>query len=97
MQFQYEESGDGFMASLAYTNQKTTQETTQETTVGVVQREILKLLLKNPNYTRHELAGVLRKSDATIKEHISKLKKLGLLERVGSTKSGSWRVKEKKK
>jgi len=45
-------------------------------------------------FTRQELTVALNRSDATIKAHIAKLKKLGLLERIGSTKAGFWKVKE---
>jgi len=99
MQFSYRESGDGFISELQYKEQKiqsrsftTTQETTQETTLGDVKQNILQLLSDNPTMTRQELTATLGKSDATIKEHIAKLKALGLLERVGSTKGGAWHV-----
>ena len=35
----------------------------------------------------------LNKADGTIKEHLSNLKKDGIIKRVGSTKSGYWKVK----
>ncbi len=35
---------------------------------------------------------MLNKADGTIKEHLSNLKKEGKLQRVGSTKSGYWKV-----
>lgn len=35
---------------------------------------------------------ILNRADATIKEHLSKLKKEGILRRVGSTKNGYWEV-----
>ena len=36
----------------------------------------------------------LNKGDATIKEHLSNLKKAGILKRVGSNKSGHWMIVE---
>jgi len=34
----------------------------------------------------------LNKADGTIKQHISNLKKDGIIQRIGSTKSGYWKV-----
>ena len=51
---------------------------------------VLSLLKSNPKYTKQDLMKILNKGDATIKEHISNLKKEGSLKRVGSTKSGYW-------
>lgn len=71
---------------------KTTQETIQETTQETTKDKIIGLLKENPNYTKQDLMKLLDKADATIKEHLSNLKKEGRLERVGSTKSGYWKV-----
>ena len=35
---------------------------------------------------------ILTKADGTIKEHLTNLKKEGIIERVGSTKTGYWKV-----
>ncbi len=67
---------------------ETAQETAQETT----RDRILELLKENPKYTREELMHILNKADGTIKEHLSKLKKEGILSRIGSTKNGYWKV-----
>lgn len=72
----------------------TTQETTQEK-LGETQIAILRLLQDKPKTTREVLGSILGKGDATIKEHIAKLKKIGFLERKGSTKSGTWSVTAK--
>jgi len=39
-----------------------------------------------------EEIGALGKADSTIKEHLAKLKKEGILQRIGSNKSGYWKV-----
>jgi predicted HTH transcriptional regulator len=39
-----------------------------------------------------ELASETGYSASTIKRHIQELKKLGLLDRVGSDKSGHWKI-----
>ena len=66
----------------------TTQETTQETTKD----KIVSLLKSNPKYTKQDLMKKLNKGDATIKQHLSNLKKEGILKRVGSTKAGYWEI-----
>jgi ATP-dependent DNA helicase RecG len=67
---------------------KTTQENAQEST----RNKIVELLRQNPKYTKADLMQILGKADGTIKEHLAKLKKEGKLKRVGSTKSGYWKV-----
>jgi predicted transcriptional regulator len=47
---------------------------------------------QNANYT--ELAEKTGYSTATIKRHIQELKKLGLIERIGSDKIGYWKITE---
>jgi len=64
---------------------KPPQETTRE--------KIIHLLKQNKNYTLKELSVVLNKNMDTIKEHIAKLKEEGIIQRIGSTKSGYWEVK----
>lgn len=99
----YEESGDGFMVTVGYeqqkhyteTTQETTQETAQETAQETTAQKILVLLKENPKMTRKELVTKLNKADGTIKQHIENLKESGQLKRVGSTKSGSWLVIKK--
>jgi len=90
MMFDYEESGDGYLVTLSYTEQKTTQETAQENT----KEKIIQLLKENSYYTKNDLMKILGKGDGTIKEHLANLKKEGKLERKGSTKSGYWKVLE---
>ena len=59
-----------------------------------VKMRILAYLSKNPNANYNVLAEKTGYSTATIKRHIQELKKLGLLERVGSDKIGHWEIKE---
>ena len=60
-----------------------------------VKRNILYHLQQNPNANYNELAEKTKYSVATIKRHIQKLKKLGFLERIGSDKTGHWKIIEK--
>ena len=65
-----------------------TQETTQETT----RDKIIKFLKQNNKYTKKDLMNLLNKGDSTIKEHLERLKRDGIIKRIGSTKSGYWNV-----
>jgi ATP-dependent DNA helicase RecG len=58
---------------------------------------IVMLIKQKTNITRKELCDKLDKSDATVKEHLANLKRDGILERVGSTKGGHWRIIAKNK
>ena len=82
----FEEFQHGFRVVLF--KEKTAQETAQETT----QEKIIQLLKDNSSYTKNDLMNILHKADGTIKEHLANLKKEGRLERIGSTKSGYWKV-----
>ncbi len=57
-------------------------------------KEHLLLLLKeNPSLTQVELAEMMDKSRRTIQGIIKQLLEEGLIERIGSKKTGSWVVK----
>lgn len=56
---------------------------------------ILHNLTQNPKATYGELAEKTGYSVATVKRHIQKLKELGLIERIGSNKTGHWDITEK--
>ena len=67
--------------------------TTQEIKKLSTKEQILEALKKHNSLTREELASIVGVSSEAVKQHISNLKKEERLERVGSTKSGYWRVK----
>ena len=54
-----------------------------------VNRNILK---QNPKANYTELADKAGCSTATIKRHIQELKKMGILESIGSDKTGTWKI-----
>ena len=62
----------------------TTQETTQE--------KIINLIKKNPSITQIEMAKVLGLTRDGISYNIKILKERGIIERVGSTKNGIWKI-----
>lgn len=89
MNFDYEESGDGYFVSVNYREQKTV--TTPKTTPKTRER-LLELIGHNSRVTREELAQQLGISINGVKQHILKLKKEGVLERIGGNRVGSWRI-----
>ena len=54
--------------------------------------QILELIKLDKNITIAQIAGLLEKSRDTINEHIANLKKAGVLQRIGSKKSGYWKI-----
>lgn len=57
-----------------------------------VKANILDCLMQHPKATYSKLAEKTGYSPATIKRHLQKLKKMGLIERIGSDKTGYWKV-----
>ena len=74
---------------------KTTQETTRETTQETTQEKILNLIRKDNTITQTEMAKVLGITRDGISYNIRILRKKGILERVGSTKNGIWKIYDK--
>jgi ATP-dependent DNA helicase RecG len=59
------------------------------------QRLIVKSMVENPNVSAKDLSVVIGISQRKIEENISKLKKKGVLRRIGPAKGGYWKVVEK--
>ena len=57
-----------------------------------VKRNIMQYLKQNPKAKYRELAEKTGYSTATIKRHIQELKKMGIIERIGSDKTGYWKI-----
>jgi len=55
---------------------------------------VISLIHLNPDITTEKLAEKLNISIATVKRRIKKLKDEGVLTRVGSDKTGYWKVNE---
>lgn len=58
----------------------------------VTEKEVLYLLLMNPEYTLINLANKLNLSRKTIAERIKSLKEKGVIERFGSDNKGYWKI-----
>ncbi|MBX2930629.1 MAG: winged helix-turn-helix domain-containing protein [Chitinophagaceae bacterium] len=59
-----------------------------------VKKKIVAHLKQNPHTNYSTLAEKVGYSVATIKRHIQELKKLGLIQRIGSDKTGHWKITE---
>ncbi|MCD6180052.1 MAG: winged helix-turn-helix transcriptional regulator [Bacteroidales bacterium] len=81
--------------SVRVTFYKTTQETTQEIKKISTRNKIIEALEKNNSLTREDLAKLTNVSSNAIKQQLAKLKKEGRIKRIGSTKTGHWRVIDK--
>lgn len=68
------------------------QETPLKTPLENTREQIVALLKENPQYTINEIMTKLNRGRDTIKEHLNRLKRDGILKRVGSAKSGYWEV-----
>ena len=67
---------------------------TRDLKLSVTHRKILAELRNNPNITKLQLALAIGVGKTTIDNGISYLRKNGVIERIGSNKSGYWKVIE---
>ncbi len=56
---------------------------------------VLDLLLKSPNITASAIATEIGLTDRAVRKILSSLKEQGLIERIGSNKSGYWKLNQK--
>ena len=56
------------------------------------ERAVILLLEEDPGYTMQQLAERLSVSRKTVASRLKKLKEKGVIERVGSDRSGYWKV-----
>ena len=69
-----------------------TANVTVNVTLNKTEQAVYNLLVLNQNYTRDELAEATSKSVRTIQRVLDSLKSKELIERVGSDKSGYWKI-----
>lgn len=70
---------------------KTTTKTTTKT-ITALESRILSEVSNNPNITGNKIASKLNISLNTVREYIIRLKKKGLLQRIGPNRGGYWKV-----
>ena len=97
IKFSYETSDVGF-TFVIYRRQASVHETdvtenvTENVTLNKTEQAVYTLLISNQNYTRDELANATSKTVRTIQRVLDSLKSKGLVERVGSDKTGYWKI-----
>ena len=70
--------------------ERETKDTTQKTT-----QKIIKAITKKSDITQKELAVFIGITEDGIKYHITRLRKEGILKRIGPDKGGYWEVVKK--
>ena len=59
-----------------------------------LEKQILAEISKNPNVTRDILSSITGRTSRHIQRGIDKLKEKGFIERIGSNKTGYWKVND---
>lgn len=67
---------------------------TDDFSLNSTQRKIIKEIRNNPNITAKQLSKIIGVSQTTIQNNQSTLKRVKVIERVGSTKKGYWKVND---
>ena len=62
--------------------------------LNATQRRIVELMKADPEITIASLSEAIGIGHSGIKKNIAKLKEAGVIKRLGSDKTGSWKVKE---
>lgn len=62
--------------------------------VNNTEKTILEIIKNKTNITYDEIASIIKRDRKTVQRAINKLKKLGFLERIGSDKTGHWKIIE---
>lgn len=57
------------------------------------ERKLLMLLSEDPGYTKTILAEKMSVSKKTVGEYLKSLKDKGIIERIGSSRNGYWKIK----
>src|SRR3989344_824584 len=84
---------DGF--KVIFYRDVTPQDTPQDTphvNLTELEQKILKEIKKNVKISRQELSGKLNISSDTVKEYLERLKKVGVIRRIGKTSAGYWHL-----
>jgi predicted HTH transcriptional regulator len=98
MEFNYEEMQNGFVSELRYVPVDKNKTDVPNNVPKNVERQekIIKYLRLNKQTSMNELAGLLNVTRRTIKRDIAELKEQNRIERVGSPRTGYWKVLDNK-
>ena len=89
---------NGFLVELNYQDQKISSEKRNErineriNALTKNERSILESIEKNPRITQVQLAEHLNLTEQYIRKLIKKLKNAALIQRIGSNKTGFWKI-----
>ena len=107
MKFEYRETQGGYLAELAYENQKeyfktdVLEKDVEKVVEKVVdklnntQQKIVLLMKKEPFITATDISKQIEISHRKVQTNIAKLKQKGIISRLGSDKGGHWEVNNK--
>lgn len=87
----YRKEAHGFFFEFIWTNVRINVQINAELTEA--EQVIFNLIQNNEGISKVEMAIRIGKSEKTVQRLISSLKKKQVIEREGSNKSGSWRIK----
>lgn len=92
-EIQYDENGNILTVQKKQTEKpKFTENFTENFTEK--QKQLIAIVAKNPAITTTEISNLMGCSRTTVSNIISELKKLGVMERVGSDKKGVWKIND---
>lgn len=60
--------------------------------ISNIQKQILDILEKEPETTQYEIAMKINTTSKTVQRNIAKLKELKIIERVGTSRKGYWKI-----
>jgi Fic family protein len=83
---------DKYLKGEVETENGTVIDTAIGTATDTVNSLLLQLISHNPGITIDEMTAAVNKSRRTVIRRISKLKEQGIIERLGSDKSGVWKI-----
>jgi len=91
MYFKFEENSGGYLVKIGYEKQKTNN-VTDNVTDNEREMKIIEFIKLNNKISTIELSKLLNVTKRTILRDIEKLKKQDKLKRIGSEKTGCWKV-----
>ena len=103
MKLECAEIPNGFLATISYTERKTSSKNIPDTVLGKLPEKttekttekILKLIMDNPQISQDKIAEIIGITVDGVFWNIKKLKAKCIIERVGSDKNGYWKIIEK--
>lgn len=85
--------GTAYSSMFAQT-ENPTENPTENVSLTPLERKLIEVLKQNPDFTQKQMADEIGIGFVTVREYIGKLKKKGILIRVGPDKGGRWQVNE---